>query len=1474
MSELLLVPIHVDALCVGDRGLKLISPLADFTKIPYACWVTETRHIHGRRVKSTSSFMVHTDFPFTSQKIMRPPAALAETVSNYVGQTTGIHLHWSLPDALTVMRADPDSNNQLRFPQVPNRWLITSKTKSNGDWQVEAQWVVESDYLYPEEATEGGLAERPAITFPIVPLERYRKVLTNPPPAKPKQPSDITDPDYDAVYSAPFRYMGRAQPISDWKMNDSGSSQYLHQLMPDGLTAVGYGDPLFAAVYTNCSSVFGFVHRGAQNTEPRRYDILGWYDSTQDCLKLFASLARQKPDTKLYEALCSEYKWKVTRPPATFPTLSLYHASVDVEPHLKPNPALAGARLNPNGPPNYTELSVAVGNTGTEALSADVANTLAKGAQTNRIIMEDQLEAIGLRHELSDTNVDLAARFRQARQQKGFQPRRGGTLWSIQLRNINKDAARSGSPPPSQLPAIPTNLAQLLNDLNLAQAKYDAAWQEIETMRHRVYADWYKFESAYNYSVTNMTVIYTNEKDVPGNHSNPTQEPTWGNVKAGNIKLGNLSDFVGDDDEILSYIQEGSLQELKQRVAQTGLIEIGKDAAGKVNLTATSANHNPYVANQYTFAQGVLLRLRQLRGQLDEYNAAPMMQQAQYEFSILRKSAPRFWQPNEPAVLLKGPAVPSTLRHGQDGRASEDDTLTCQVLSVSTALDDDGISSQLRGGDPHKVIQTIQSTIESLRPQTVTPTTIGFSQQTDEPWHPISLEWEVSVWPEILGMKSKLNQALAGKDYKPRFIGANYEFDVNACDLSLMHPPCHFTVGESENVYAGRTTLTPSAGRQLRFNIAQYLMGLTLFDLKTAIVGDNELSDELDYQVDQSLLAWAKTHFTLTDIPTLKDPATITGPDKQEQITEQQNAVAAWYRTQHIFRVAVTTTGPNGQPLTTYQLVDFDDTQHFPANWYDGKPVLTGTPPSLTLKTFGALSPAEKVHDPLNTSLLAHSLLNSPDLHVQAQSLGGLNNALLMRQQMPQVPVFDLNAMIVSIQGKVSLRSSPDEKYKNLTRDVAAAVAGGNNSSPVTTTEFLPIRSGVMKINKLYLVDTFGQVLDVSPASILPSDTLTISRNVTSSVTITPAQDTSYVYLAPRVTQPARLNFRWLAADRGMLNSPDEPEMNDHPATSPVCGWLIPNHLDDSLMFYDAQGVALGSILQTAAWEPAPGTVNRVRLSAIPNPHLRQLATYLSTFSKQNSGFWPDFLTSLNYALENIEPASYAQHEALALLIGRPIAVVRASLSLQLQGKPALNQRWEALLSDMYDGFFDGRVSNKFTEVKFPVRLGEYKQFNDGLVGYWIEDGDGYQDDKFYSSQAEDVKIPHILTHNGKAITQNLTLTPTPLKLTMLVDPRGEVHATSGVLPTKRISIPPDQYAGILKKLAVTFMTAPVLTDHDGIRLNLPQESGYSWSWLARPSPSVWRETERIQAADNTLRFTPQRLVGGWLKLTPENKKS
>jgi hypothetical protein len=43
----------------------------------------------------------------------------------------------------------------------------------------------------------------------------------------------------------------------------------------------------------------------------------------------------------------------------------------------------------------------------------------------------------------------------------------------------------------------------------------------------------------------------------------------------------------------------------------------------------------------------------------------------------------------------------------------------------------------------------------------------------------------------------------------------------------------------------------------------------------------------------------------------------------------------------------------------------------------------------------------------------------------------------------------------------------------------------------------------------------------------------------------------------PRLAQGASLAFRWLAAHG------DIEEMNGLPAANPICGWVVPNHLDN-----------------------------------------------------------------------------------------------------------------------------------------------------------------------------------------------------------------------------------------------------------------------------------------------------------------------
>jgi hypothetical protein len=61
---------------------------------------------------------------------------------------TGIHLQWTLPDALRHGRQPAPDSPKIDFPPAPNRWLITrfGRTVDGGAPDVAA-WVLESDWL-------------------------------------------------------------------------------------------------------------------------------------------------------------------------------------------------------------------------------------------------------------------------------------------------------------------------------------------------------------------------------------------------------------------------------------------------------------------------------------------------------------------------------------------------------------------------------------------------------------------------------------------------------------------------------------------------------------------------------------------------------------------------------------------------------------------------------------------------------------------------------------------------------------------------------------------------------------------------------------------------------------------------------------------------------------------------------------------------------------------------------------------------------------------------------------------------------------------------------------------------------------------------------------------------------------------------------------------------------------------------------
>jgi hypothetical protein len=126
-----------------------------------------------------------------------------------------------------------------------------------------------------------------------------------------------------------------------------------------------------------------------------------------------------------------------------------------------------------------------------------------------------------------------------------------------------------------------------------------------------------------------------------------------------------------------------------------------------------------------------------------------------------------------------------------------------------------------------------------------------------------------------------------------------------------------------------------------------------------------------------------------------------------------------------------------------------------------------------------------------------------------------------------------------------------------------------------------------------------------------------------------------------------------------------------------------------------------------------------------------------------------------------------------------------------------------------------------------------------------------------------------------KGVTDNLSMTlhDDPLGLTMLMDPRGVVHATCGVLPVYKLEIPSAYYADVVKRMGVTFRVSPILTDAEELHAALPKEAGYVWSWITQPQVSKWEETSVIaDATEHAHFFKPPKIVEGWLKLTPKKE--
>ncbi len=465
-------------------------------------------------------------------------------------------------------------------------------------------------------------------------------------------------------------------------------------------------------------------------------------------------------------------------------------------------------------------------------------------------------------------------------------------------------------------------------------------------------------------------------------------------------------------------------------------------------------------------------------------------------------------------------------------------------------------------------------------------------------------------------------------------------------------------------------------------------------------------------------------------------------------------------------------------------------------------------------------------------------------------SINGFGNSLIMQDQ-------DL---------QLNIKVPESNPYYFLTEGVSDVVGDSYSVSPETNGHFNPIRAGYLNM-KLTAVDVYGNKREIK-----------ISEQCYASSMISWYKDKQIpetAFLPPRIAQPSRLLFRWISAD-----GTEAQEMTTHPATTPICGWIMPNHLDASLFFYDQQGHALGTMFldgdhTTTLWQSAPGdnkTINQsvAAVFEYQNPIFAAFAESLMAATPQ---FFLDFWTAIDSMHNFVNPSNYAQNNDLAVLIGRPVAVTQAMLRLEASGSPALNQSWDTLEP----------ADNNLTGVQFPVILGDLDKIDDGLIGYFKQGQDGYDFSSFYSEAATGTNGVVKPTANNLMVNVSPKIdAPDPanlmqdaVKVLMLVDPRAAIYATSGIQPVMTIQIPPDEYTDVVSTLEMTFLTTPVLQGVTGFNLPLPAEEGYQWSWIEETlvaNKPVWATVPDINftTSQAIAAYTPQAIREGWLRLNPQ----
>lgn len=1341
----------------------------------------------------------------------------------------GVHVHWELPDYFR-RGTQPAQGGDVVFPQVPNRWLVIRYfsqldpgTNEYGPVSTKC-FLIESDYVNWQALPDAYGIKRPTIPVPL-----------NPPAPNSAQP---------------FSYMGRVLNYEDWNPSSETPRMFLpsysgEDKQPLYLTSTGFVGPTFSTYYPECCSVFGFwdhfadmpsVFSAINNNQPPiqfrvSYQVTGWIDTQQaqsDPLANFAATVTTQYNK--YVQQCQQQGVAVTQTPADY-----FVNLAKQEFHWTFQAADIGYTLNSdqtlqslNGP----------------------QQTLCNGVMQE--VVWNMLGTPGSQYFLQTDNPQSPAIWNDT-----VEVAAGNTTIEALSALLKKDMGNRDNDPD-----LLKNYEFLLDALQLGMLNsLEGQSNRIISLEEALHA------KGFSQAQGGLLWVISAPQSNPGVAPNPDQEITLPLDLAEQLNLLNLAQKSYDQgrsalDAARKQLFMDWIRWVKLSVSgdtdpyvSTNAISafLSSSGACEINSVVAAGNATGILLYQKDPTSGSILAPVQPSGTSSlAYNVWTQYQAvtealANYPaWTISSAPADPFYLPTDPVLLMEGNRMEPVRRNGSSDYTAV--RVTSELLSNITltyAAATFSIAANALSGVPQvSAITPMQADVQTLTGESyllmpmlapICASALAAQGGTNNP-----------AVADLASFTAALQSAQGGMsplDGNP----APGLFAAVRQDGYKPAPNQQQSVTSPQSI---TFTFTNSASNGWTPDPVAWTTQLALPEF-SATRYDPFLPVSLVWTVSFDPLQWNNGRSY--------DAANLTG-------YFQMDADAVDY--QYLMN------GGSAVPFTSSTALS-----------YSGSVSLSKRPTvSLTqqINKYIANYPTDPADPKLDNIRAAYQTRK-----FLSQALSGFSTQQTLRAYIPQIPVENL--------------ANPRDAISSNINTLATAVPaddwydfGFNSVTPIATGllaqyNFGPLRSGFLEVKSLEVVDAFGQLMTLSTSPQSMDGSLQVITAMTFAPQSGDAANQGKVFLPPRLIAPTRLWFRWLSATfdsniGGISN--DFVEVNTHPASTPVCGWIMPNHLDNSLFFYDIDGSPIGSfgvehgdlVYRTRAGNtnnPSNSLAADVGPQGSPTVNLHT-ANFMWFVNGQSAGFLTDLMTTMLASEQFISPANYAQNSTLAVLIGRPLAITRAVLGMETSGNVLPISQADTSPTDPFPSdILNGRVdysdrqqasSANLGGVNFPLRLGELSDIDDGMVGYLIEGSGANPYSVIYAPAAPASGGNNVVQPTPTTIQLNLNAQP--LTVTMLIDPRAGVHATTGVLPVAELSIPSDQYAQTMQNLEMTFFTMPVLSEADGLAIPLPQESGYSWVWINPGNTLVPLKANAVNE-NAAYGYSPQTLLEGWLALIP-----